>query len=262
MADTLTDLRKEAKQHWTDQQWGKYRNGRYEAAEHMREEGDRERALHLYVEVMIFDLQGVTSGSGEQGFSQAHFGETPAVAREMARLCLKETISEGDLELIYTDVVDEFWVEEFPRSEDEVWEELTGIVETYQQEVQFREKVEALGPDELLSPSEADAFAKLADDYELLRRIGTLLEDDPPTDIPWEKRKQAHTYLSAVDIDAIGDIWRGRAFRWAGEIVLSNNEPEAALEYYEKALEDIGRDDHFAVQKMVNALRQELGREE
>lgn len=254
MADTLTDLSKEAKHYWADEQWGKYRNVRYEAAEHVRGVDDWEQALYLYVEVMIFDLQGVC-GFGEEGFSKAHRGETPSVAHEMARLSLRHDLDEDELESIYTQVADEFWVEAFPRSRPDVWTEMWAILQEYRASVRLKARIESLGPDQLLSPAEAETYADQTDDYELIQRVGTLLEDEPPAGIPWEKRKRAHHYLSAVDIDCVGNRWKAKAYRWAGEILLSNNEKEAALTYFEKALDLADLDDRATVERRVKMLR-------
>jgi tetratricopeptide (TPR) repeat protein len=261
MADTLTDLSKEAKQYWANEKWGEYRNVRYETAEHVRGQDQRRRAAYLYVEVMIFDLQGVASGIGGEGFNVAYRGETPSVARELARYSLHENIGESALKVIFDQVADEFWVEAFPRSRSEVWDEMRSTVREYKEIIQLREQVESLGPDQLLSPDDATSFAELADDYELLQRVETLLEDESPTDVPWEKRKRAHDYLSAVDIKSLGDRWKGKAFRWAGEVVLSNGEKQAALDYFEKALEVVGRDEKAAVKRLARTLRRELDRQ-
>jgi hypothetical protein len=259
MADTLTDLSKEAKHYWADEQWGEYRNVRYETAEHMRSEDDWKQALYLYVEVMIFDLQGVASGYGGEGFSQAYRGETPSVAREIARLVLRHDLGEDALETVYSRVADEYWIDAFPRSQTEVWEDMRDIIQEYHDSVQLKERIESLGPDQLLSPAEAETYAEQTDDYELIQRVGTLLEDEPPAGIPWEKRKRAHDYLSAVDIDRIGSRWQAKAYRWAGEVVLSNDEEDAALDYFEKALDLADLDDQATVERRVNLLRDTLG---
>jgi tetratricopeptide (TPR) repeat protein len=258
MPDTLTDLSKEAKQYWSNEQWGKYRNVRYETAEHVRREGQPKRAAFLYIEVMIFDLQGVNSGIGGQGFAETYRGEMPSVAREVARFALKEDLDEDALKAMYDQVVNQFWIEAFPRPVEEVWAELKQIVEQYRDTIRLHEKVEALGANQLLSSSDAETYAEISDDYDLLRRIGSLLEDEAPRDIPWEKRKRVHEYLSTVDIEQIGDRWKAKALRWAGEVVLSNGEKEAALEYFEDALASADRDDVAPIKRMVNTLRQEL----
>lgn len=258
MADTLTDLSKEAKQYWSNEQWGEYRNVRYEMAEHVRREGNVERAIQLYVEVMIFDLQGVASGDGEEGFSQAYRGEMPSVAREMARISLREDLDENALEAVYGQVTDEFWVENFPRSQTDVWEEVVTVVREYRDSVRLKERIESLGPDQLLSPEEGEMYAQQTDDYELIQRVGTLLENESLAGIPWKKRKRAHDYLAAVDIDRIGDRWKAKAYRWAGEVVLSNDEREAALDYFEKALDLADLDDRATIKRRVNMLRGDL----
>lgn len=258
MADTLTDLSKEAKQCWSNQQWGEYRNVRYEMAEHAREEGNGKRAIQLYVEVMIFDLQGVASGYGEDGFSHAYRGETPSVARELARLSLRRDLDLDALEAVYDQVANEFWVEDFPRSQSDVWEELLTVLRKYRDSIRLKEQIEALGPDQLLPPDDAETYAQQTDDYELIQRVITLLEKELPTGIPWEKRKRAHDYLSAVDIHRIGDRWKAKAYRWAGEVVLSNDEREAALDYFERALDLADLDDQVAVKRRVKMLREDL----
>lgn len=261
MADTLSDLSKEAKQYWGDEQWGEYRNTRYETAEHVRSEGDHERAAHLYTEVMIFDLQGVASGTGGDGFHQAYQGETPAVARELARFCLRETLEADALKSVYEQVVDEFWVDAFPRTRDDVWEEFRDVVEEHRTTLRLREKVEKSGGNQLLTSAEAASFAEIADDYEILQRVETLLEPESPTGIPWEKRKRAHDYLASVDVRRLGDRWKGKAFRWAGEVVLSNGEKDEALRYFEKALEVAGRDEKATVERLANMVRGERTRQ-
>ena len=257
MPDTLTDLSKEAKQYWSNEQWGEYRNVRYETAGHVRRQDNQQRAAYLYIEVMMFDLQGVT-GFGGESFMHTHQGETPAVARELARFTLEQDLDEGALKAIYDQVVNQFWVDAFPRSEEDVWNDMERIVRDYRATIQIKKKVEALGADQLLPESEAETFADLTDDYELLQRIGTLLEEEPPSDIPWEKRKRVHEYLSTIDIHDLGDRWKAKAFRWAGEVVLSNGEKEAALTYFENALEVADRDDQATMKKLVTALREKL----
>jgi hypothetical protein len=259
MADTLTDLSKEAKHHWADERWGEYRNVRYETAEHVRGEADWQQALYLYVEVMVFDLQGVASGHGSKGFSRAYQGETPSVAREIARVTLQHDLDKEALEAVYGQVADEFWVDAFPRSRPEVWEEMWEIIQQYRDSVRLKERIESLGPDQLLSPTEAETYAEQTDDYELIQRVGTLLENESPAGIPWKKRKRAHDYLSAVDIDHVGNRWKAKAYRWAGEVVLSNDEKDAALTYFEKALDLADLDDRATVKRRVNVLREELG---
>ncbi len=260
MADTLTDLSKEAKQYWSNEQWGEYRNVRYETAGHVRRQGNWERAAYLYMEVMIFDLQGVASGFEGEEFMETHRGETPSVAREIARFTLREEFDEGTLRAIFDQVVDQFWVEAFPRSQDEVWKEVERIVDEYRDTIRLKERVEALGADQLLPQSEVEAFVEITDDYDLLQRIGTLLENESPSGIPWEKRKRVYEYLSSIDIDRLGSRWKAKAFRWAGEMVLSNDEKEAALEYFENALEIADRDDQPTMKKLASALREELDR--
>lgn len=258
MADTLSDLSKEAKRYWSDEQWGTYRNVRYEAAEHARRNGQWEQAVYLYLEVLIFDLQGVTGCANGSGFNQAYQGETPSVAREIARFCLQEDLDTGDLKTLYIQVAGEFWVEAFPRSQSDVWTDLRESVEEHRSTMQLRRRVESAGPDCLLSPEEAEMFIEKMDDYEVLRRVGTLLENESPDGIPWEKRKRAHEYLSSVDIWRIGDRWRGKAFLWAGEVVLSNGEKQAALEYFEDALDVVGQDDRAVASRLAGTLRREL----
>ena len=255
MADTLSDLSKEAKQYWGDEQWGEYRNVRYETAEHVRCEGNHERAVYLYVEVMIFDLQGVASGTGGNGFNQAYEGETPAVVQELARFCLRKNLEADALKSVYDEVSDEFWVDAFPRTREDVWEELRAIVEEYRTTLRLRKKVEKIGGHQLLTSAEATSFAEIADDYEILQRVETLLESEPPTEIPWEKRKRAHDYLASVDVRRLGDRWKGKAFRWAGEVVLSNGEKDEALRYFEKALEVAGRDEKATIERLANMVR-------
>ncbi len=229
-------------------------------AEQVRRQGNWKRAGYLYLEVMIFDLQGVASGFGTNGFSRAYRSSTPAVAQEVARFSLHENVDREKLETVYDQVVDQFWIESFPRPTDEVWTELQQIVWEHRETIQLKKKVDHLGPDQLLPPEEAASFAKMSDDYDLLHRVGTLLEEESPTDIPWEKRKRAHMYLSAVDIDRIGKRWQGKAYRWAGQVVLSNDEKEAALTYFEKALSVADLDDRAAVKQMATTLRRERGR--
>jgi tetratricopeptide (TPR) repeat protein len=254
MADPPTDLSKRAKQHWANEQWGEYRNTRYEMAEHARQSRDWERALRLYVEVLLFDLQGV-SGCGEDGFSSAHQREAPSAARELARLFLHQRLDGEALKSVFGRVTDEFWVGAFPRSRNDVWDDLQSVVREYVNGLRLRNRVESLGPNRLLPANEADAYAERADDYELLRRIGMLLENESPTRIPEDKRRRTHDYLSAVDIEQIGDRWKAKAYQWAGEVVLSNNEPESALNYFEQALDLADLDDRATVKRRVKQLR-------
>ena len=262
MADTLSDLSQEAKAYWAKEQWGAYRNVRYETAEYERRRGMGERAAYLYLEVMIFDLQGVTGATNGQKFNRAYQRETPSVARELARFCRREKIDLDELKSMYRRVAREFWVDAFPRSRSEVWAHLRERVEDHRTTLRLREKVSAIGPDRLLSSEEAEAFARRANDYEVLQRVETLLEEEPPAGIPWPKRKRAHEYLSSVDIWSIGERWRGKAFRWAGEVVLANGETDAALAYLEKARAVVGRDERAAVERLLGTLRREFNGQE
>jgi len=262
MADTLSDLSQEAKAYWAKDQWGAYRNVRYETAEHERRRGMGERAAYLYLEVMIFDLQGVTGATNGQKFNRAYQRETPSVAREIARFCRREEIDLDELKSMYRRVARKFWVDAFPRSRAEVWAHLRERVEDHRTTLRLREKVSAIGPDRLLSSEKAEAFARRANDYEVLQRVGTLLEGEPPAGIPWPKRKRAHEYLSSVDIWSIGERWRGKAFRWAGEVVLANGETDAAMTYLEKARAVVGRDERAEVERLLGTLRREFNGQE
>lgn len=258
MARTLVELSNTAQRYAGNGQWGAYRNARYEAAESMRRQGNWARAGHIYVEVLIFDLQGVTSTPGASAFSRAYRVATPAVVRELARFSLREKMKEEDLKQVYARVVDQFWRDAFPRSRSEIWQEVREVVWRFRAKLRLDRKVQHLGSDELLTDKEAEVFMELKDDYAIIQRVEDILEDERPLCIPEEKRDRAHKYLAAVDIEEVANRWQAKAYRRAGEVMLSRNILPKALEYFEKSLEVVDPDERVAVEQMVKKLRRVL----
>jgi hypothetical protein len=254
----LSDLSDEAQRHAEKEEWGPYRNVRYDTAEYVRKEGEWKRAGFLYVEVLIFDLQGVTSAPGVEGFHEAYQHSSPAVVREVARFARRADMRENELKAVYERVADQVWTDAFPRSRSEVWEELRATVRQCRKALQLEEKVEALGPDQLLSEAEAQAYIEQKSEYEIIRRVEQLLETEHPARIPPKKRERAQRYLAAIEPEHLGDRWKGKAYRRGGEVMLSQNGTRKALEYFEQALSSVDRDEVAEVERIVNQLRGEV----
>lgn len=254
----LSDLSEEAQRHAENEEWGPYRNVRYDTAEYVREEGEWKRAGFLYVEVLIFDLQGVTSAPGVEGFHEAYQYSSPAVVREVARFARRADMEEGELKTVYDRVADQVWTDAFPRSRTDVWEEFRTTVRQCRTALRLEEKVEALGADQLLTEREAQAYIEQKSEYAIIRRVEQLLEAEHPARIPPKKQKRAERYLAAIEPDQLNDRWKGKAYRRGGEIMLSRNGKKKALEYFERALSSVDRDEVAEVERMVNRLRGEL----
>lgn len=235
---------------------------RYDTAEYVREEGQWKRAGFLYVEILIFDLQGVTSAPGAEGFHEAYQSPMPSVVREVARFVLRADIGKNELRTVYDRVAEQTWMEAFPRSKADVWDELFSLVAEERDALQLGKKVEALGRDRLLSEAESERYVECKDPYEVVRRVEQILENEHPKQIPKAKRDRARAYLAAVEPDELGSRWKAKAYRRAGEVMLSSDGQkgkEKALEYFEKALEAADRDEIVAVESHVERLRRELG---
>jgi hypothetical protein len=263
MAGPLSELSDEAQQYAEREQWGQYRNVRYDTAEYVRQEGQWKRAGFLYVEILIFDLQGVTSAPGGEAFHEAYQSPTPSVVREVARVVLRAKMDEGELRTVYDRVADQTWMKAFPRSKADVWEELFSLVMEQRDAVLLEKKVETLGRDQLLSEAEFERYVECKDSYEVLRRVEQILENEHPERIPKAKRDRARAYLAAVEPDDLGNRWKAKAYRRAGEVMLSSNGQKGkkkALEYFERALEAADRDEVAAVKSHVKRLRRELER--
>lgn len=256
----LSNLSDEAQKHAEQEAWGKYRNVRYDTAEYVRQEGQWKRAGFLYMEVMIFDLQGVTSTPGVNGFHVTHQGTSPAVVREIARLSLKADLGEGEMKTVYDRVADQAWMDAFPRSREDIWEEVREKVWTERDILQLDQKVESLGPDQLLSTAEAETYIEHKNEYEIIRRVEHILEDEHPDRIPEEKRERVQLYLASLDPESLGNRWKAKVYRRAGEVMLSKNGHRKALEYFEYALEAVDRDEIVEVERLVEHLRGALDR--
>lgn len=256
----LSDLSDEAQLYAENEQWGPYRNVRYDTAEYVRGQGEWKRAGFLYMEVLIFDLQGVTSEPGVRGFHEAYCSCTPAVAREVARFSLRAEMDKGELRTVYDRVAEQTWMDAFPRSRTNVWDEIQTNVWKQRAALQLEKKVEALGPDQLLSDAEAKAYLEHKSAYEVLRRVEHILENEDPARIPREKQNRAQLYLSAIDPDGLANRWKAKAYRRGGEVMLSRNGGEEALTYFERALEAVDRDEVAEVDRMVKQLRRRLAR--
>lgn len=255
----LSDLSDEAQRHAERGKWGLYRNARYETAERLRREGQWKRAGFLYVEVLILDLQGVAGPADAAGFHEAYQNPTPSVVREVARFALRADLGKEELKTVYKRVGKEVWRNAFPRSAEEVWRELYGYVAEERDALALDQKVEALGPDGLLSNAEARRYIKRKNPYEIVRRVERILETESPPDIPKEKRERAQTYLAAVDPNHLADRWKAKALRRGAEVMWSNNGKEKALEYAEAALKVVDPDEIVAIEKMAEALRADVG---
>ncbi len=263
MAGPLSDLSDEAQQYAERDQWGRYRNVRYDTAEYVREEGEWKRAGFLYLEILIFDLQGVMSAPGTKGFHEAYQSPMPSVVREVARFVLRADIGEEELRTVYDRVAEQTWLDAFPRSKTDVWTEVLSLVAEQRDALQLEKKVEALGRDRLLSEAECKRYVECKDAYEVVRRVEQILENESPGQIPKAKQERARVYLAAVDPDDLGNRWKAKVYRRAGEVMLSSNGAQGkkkALKYFEKALDAVDRDEVAAVERHVKHLRRELGR--
>lgn len=263
MAGPLSDLSDEAQQHAEHGRWGRYRNVRYDTAEYVRQDGDWKRAAFLYVEILIFDLQGVTSATEGDSFHEAYQSPTPSVVREVARFVLRADVGEEELRTVFDRVAEQTWLDAFPRSTTDVWSELLSLVAEERDALLLDRKVEVLGRDRLLSEAEFQRFVECKDPYEVLRRVEQILENEHPERLPTAKRDRARAYLAAVEPEDLGNRWKAKAYRRAGEVLLSTDGQEGnekALEYFEKALDAADRDEVAAVERQVERLRQELGR--
>jgi len=254
----LSDLSEEAQRHAEREEWGSYRNVRYDTAEYVREQGEWKRAGFLYVEVFIFDLQGVTSAPGMEGFHEAYQHSSPAVVREIARFARRAEMDEPELETVFDRVADQVWTDAFPRSRSDVWHELRTAVGQCRTVLQLEEKVDTLGPDQLLEETEAQAYIEQKSEYELIRRVEQLLETEHPARIPPKKQDRAETYLAALDPEGLEDRWKAKAYRRGGEVMLSRDGKKKALEYFERALSVADRDEVGEVERMRDRLRAEL----
>ncbi|PSQ97610.1 MAG: hypothetical protein BRD55_01715 [Bacteroidetes bacterium SW_9_63_38] len=256
----LSDLSDEARQYAEQEAWGQYRNVRYDTAEYVRQNGQWKRAGLLYMEVLIFDLQGVTSMPGINGFHVTHQSSSPAVVREIARLSLKADLEEGEMKVLYDRVADQTWMEAFPRSKDDIWAEASDEVATQRDILLLDRKVESLGSDQLLSAAEAEAYIKHKSEYEIIRRVERLLEVERAACIPPEKRDRVERYLASLDPEALANRWKAKVYRRGGEVMLSKNGYRKALEYFECALEAVDRDEFVEVERLVEQLRERLNR--
>lgn len=251
----LGELSEEARHHADQENWGQYRNVRYDTAEHVREEGNWKRAGFLYLEVLIFDLQGVAGTAGDDEFHQAYSAASPAVVKELARFALQHEIGEPKMKTLYDRVAEQVWMDRFPRSRDEVWTELWEEVQAKKDAIRLAEKEASLGTDQLFSEEEAKAFIRSKNAYELIRRIETLLEKENPFNIPSEKEERAEMYLAALNPESYGDRWKAKIYRRGGEVMLSRGGKKKALEYLERALEAADQDDCVEVKRIMKRLR-------
>lgn len=258
MATMLSDLNQDARRHVENGEWGLYRNARYERAEHLRRNGHWEQAGVLYVEVLIFDLQGVTGGAGPPQYHEAYRSPMPAVVREVARFSLRSKMDGEEFRAVYRRVIDEIWMDAFPRSPQEVWTELRAHVVKAQEALALDQKVEALGGDGLLSKAEAQKYIERKNAYELVRRVEQLLENESPPDIPAEKRERVELYLAAVEPSRLADRWKAKAYRRGAEVMWSHNGTEKALEYAEEALKVVDPDELAAIEQMRDQLQSDL----
>lgn len=259
MSATLTELSNEAEQYAAHGRWGYYRNVRSETADHEHQKGNWKRAGFLYMEVMIFDLQGVASMAGpdgRDGFLQAYRSSTPAVARRVARFSLRADMGEDELRTVYERVTDQYWQDDFPRSRTEVWDEMRTIIWEHRQEIQLQKRVEALGSDQLLTEEEARAYVRLKDDYELVQRVEQILEVENAANIPRTKQERAQLYLSSVNVDRLSDRWKAKALRRSGEVLLSQNKKRKAVQRFERAVDVAGVEEKQVVRRMLRILRE------
>jgi hypothetical protein len=254
----LSDLSDEAQRHAEQGRWGEYRNVRYDTAEYVRNEGQWKRAGFLYLEVLIFDLQGVTSTPHLDGFHETHQNSSPAVVRETARFAIRADIDEAELKTVYDRVASQVWMEAFPRSTEEVWTDIRDQVGAEREAIELDRRVEAFGPGELLSEDEARTFIERKNEYEIIRRVEQLLEPEHPARIPADKCERVETYLAALDPESLGNRWKAKVYRRGGEVMLSQNGKKKALEYFEYALEAVDQDELAEVERLVQYLHREL----
>lgn len=254
----LSDLSEEAQRHAEQGQWGQYRNVRYDTAEYVRADGQWKRAGFLHIEVLIFDLQGVTSTPLVGSFHEARQNTSPAVVREVARYSIRANIGEEELKTVYDRVAGQVWMDLFPRSKEEVWADIRSQVWAEREAIQLDERVEALGTDGLLTEAEARAFIERKNEYEIIRRVEQLLETEHPARIPPDKRDRVETYLAALNPESLGNRWKAKVYRRGGEVMLSQNGKEKALEYFEYALTAVDQDELAEVERLVTYLRREL----
>lgn len=254
----LSDLSDEAQRHAEQGQWGQYRNVRYDTAEYVRNEGQWKRAGFLYLEVLIFDLQGVTSTPHVDGFHETHQNTSPAVIREVARFAIRADIGREELKTVYDRVAGQVWMDGFPRSKEEMWADIRAQVWAEREAIQLDERVEALGTGELLTEAEARTFIERKNEYEIIRRVEQLLETEHPARIPADKRDRVETYLASLNPESLGSRWKAKVYRRGGEVMLSQNGKEKALEYFEYALKAVDQDELAEVERLVTYLRREL----
>ena len=250
----LSDLSEEAQHHEEREEWGAYRNVRYDTAQYVKEQGEAKRAGFLYVEVLIFDLQGVSSSPGVDGFHEAYQSTSPAVVREVARFTIEAELEKAELKTVYDRVANQAWLDEFPRSKEDLWTDFVSEVWDVRKGIQLDHKVEQLGRDQLLSDAEAKSFIRRKNEYEIVRRVEYLLENERPTDIPPEKRDRAEMYLAAIDPEALADRWKAKAYRRGGEVMLSRNGQKKAREYFERALQAVDRDEVGEVERLLKEV--------
>ncbi len=251
----LSELSDEAEHHADQENWGQYRNVRYDTAEYVREQGDWKRAGFLYLEVLIFDLQGVAGTPGMNGFHEAYRTASPAVVKKLTRFALEYELSEPEIKTVYDRVAEQTWMDRFPRSREEVWEAIRDEIQAQRDAIRLTEKVEALDDNQLLSTEEAQAFVSAKNEYELIHRVETILKNEDPENIPPEKSKRAEMYLAALEPESLGSRSKAKVYRRGGEIMLSRGGERKALEYFERALQAMDRDERGEVKRMVEQLR-------
>lgn len=254
----LGELSNEAQHHAEQGRWGQYRNVRYDTAQYVQEQGNRKRAGFLYLEVLIFDLQGVSSTLGSDSFHEAHQAATPAVVKELARFSQEYDLGEQEMKMIYERVANQTWMEAFPRSQDEVWADVKNAVQKQKASIQLTEKLESLSAGQLLSEEEATMFIQSKNEYEMVRRVELLLENEDPAGIPAPKAERAERYLAALDPESLPDRWKAKVYRRGGEIMLSRGGKQKALEYFERALAVVDQDELADVERVVENLRPQL----
>lgn len=252
------ELSEEAQRHSEQGNWAEYRNVRYDTAQYIQEQGNRKRAGFLYLEVLIFDLQGVSSTPGDEGFHEAYRAATPAVVKELARFGLEYNLGEDEMKTIFDRVAHQTWMEAFPRAQEEVWAEIRETVQKEKVAIRLTEKVEALGPDQLLSEEEADAYIASKNEYEIIRRVEVLLENEDPAGIPREKADRVEKYLASLNPESLTDRWKAKVYRRGGDVMLSRGGRKKALEYFERALAAAGQEELEEVERIVEQLRPKL----
>jgi hypothetical protein len=257
MADTLAELRAEADAHAQQGQWGRYRNARYTLAEGHRRAEHWRKAGPLYVEVMILDLQGATSGrgTGHWGFRPAYATLAPAPVHEAARFTRHRDLEVSGLRSLYTHVADRVWRTAFPRSQADVWKKVRPAVVRQRARLRLNRMLAQVGRAAMLPDKAASAYRTVADNFALVRRVEQLLAPVRLPEVSPARRSRAVSYLSGVEVAALTARWQGTAARRTGELMWALGAPAEARNYLQQARRAVGPVERVAVEGLLRRLR-------